>query len=390
MRVAYLRQFIEPPDRPGAYNDVDVVDLLAERGHEVLLVRSAGSQMGDRSPDEAGIDRWGRVDVLSLPSVEGFRTSLFGRLRAYGAYSTGLIRPLRRFRPDLVVSVCLSPTTAVAARIARPRARHIVYLRDLWPDAAVATGAMKDGIAASTLRVLSKVALRSANEVIAVSDGLADAARRRGARRVAAVPQGAPLHRFPTPPPPPDGGEFVIAHVGNLGFGNNDADLIVEAARLLERRTIRFEFVGSGERRDELADRVRRTGPHNVIFRDPIPSNRIGEYLAGVHATALTLPPGRFFEMYLQTKFFDFLAAGRPIVAAVAGEQAAWIRDAGAGIVGAPGDVKSFADSCRFLADHPEDARVMGDQARKLAEGRLARAPLVDTVVSIIERVGTA
>lgn len=390
MRIAYLRQFIEPPDRPGAYNDIEVVERLTAKGHDVLLIRSAGAQMGDRPPDQPGMANWNGVPVLSLPSVEGFRSSLIGRIRAYGAYSTGLMRPLRRFRPDLVVSVCMSPTVAIASRLATPRARHVLYLRDLWPDAAVMTGAMTSPATSAVLRTVSWLALRSADRVIAISDGLAEAARRRGARRVSAVPQGAPLDRFPSPPEVPNTAEFVVAHVGNIGVGNNDAELILDAADLLDGESIRFEFVGAGERRDDLQQRSHTMGLDNVAFLDPIPSNQLSEYLAGVNATGLTLPPGRFFEMYLQTKFFDFLAAGRPIVAAVSGEQAKWINAASAGLVTAPGDVTAFANSCRYLASNRSDAMRMGTNARRLAETDLARAPLVDDVVTIIEETGDA
>jgi len=386
MRVVYLRQFIEPPERPGAYNDIEVVEALRSAGHDVLLIRSAGAQMGDRAPDQPGLSNWNGVDVLSLPSIEGFRTSLLGRFKAYASYSAGSMRPTRRFKPDLVVSVCMSPTVAIAARIASPRAKHVVYLRDMWPDAAVVTGAMGSRGVATVLKVLSMIALRSADRVIAISKGLAEAARQRGAKRVVAVPQGAPIDRFPTPIDPPRGDEFVVAHVGNIGVGNNDAGLILDAARILENEPIRFEFVGSGERRDDLRRRACDMNLDNVRFLDPIATNELSGYLENVHATALTLPQGTFFKMYLQTKFFDFLAAGRPILAAVAGEQAEWIDRAGAGIVTSPGDAAAFADSCRYLAEHREAVLEMGANARRLAETELARRPLIDEVVTILER----
>ena len=86
-------------------------------------------------------------------------------------------------------------------------------------------------------------------------------------------------------------------------------------------------------------------------------------------------------------KFFDYAAAGLPIINNYPGWLAGLIQEAGAGVVVPPRDPAAFADALQALAADPELRRRQGAAARALAENRFARADLAARFVAELETV---
>ena len=69
----------------------------------------------------------------------------------------------------------------------------------------------------------------------------------------------------------------------------------------------------------------------------------------------------------------DFMAVGRPVVLSAAGEAARLLENAGGGVVVPPEDPQALVAALRWLAEHPDEAREMGERGRAFAETRLRR-----------------
>ena len=65
----------------------------------------------------------------------------------------------------------------------------------------------------------------------------------------------------------------------------------------------------------------------------------------------------------------DFMAVGKPVVLAAAGEAARLLEQAGAGVVVAPEDPDALAEAIRWLAAHPAGRQEMGERGRDFAAG---------------------
>jgi hypothetical protein len=77
----------------------------------------------------------------------------------------------------------------------------------------------------------------------------------------------------------------------------------------------------------------------------------VGLYLGlGVRKQALAIP----------TKLFEYMAAGRPVVASDLPYPRQFVGQTGAGLLAAPGDADAFARAICQLIDHPDQARHMG------------------------------
>jgi glycosyltransferase involved in cell wall biosynthesis len=85
-------------------------------------------------------------------------------------------------------------------------------------------------------------------------------------------------------------------------------------------------------------------------------------------------------------KFFDYLAAGLPVVNTYPGWLADLINQNGCGVAVAPNDPVAFAAALIALADSPERCQEMRVRARQLAEREFAREELAAEFVEFLTR----
>jgi glycosyltransferase involved in cell wall biosynthesis len=86
-------------------------------------------------------------------------------------------------------------------------------------------------------------------------------------------------------------------------------------------------------------------------------------------------------------KFFDSLAAGKPVVVNVDGWLRRLVEENDAGVYAPAGDGPALARALADLARNPESVRRMGANARALAEREFARDLLAGRVVETLEEV---
>ena len=92
-----------------------------------------------------------------------------------------------------------------------------------------------------------------------------------------------------------------------------------------------------------------------------------------------------FYRGTSPNKFFDYIAAGIPVVNNYPGWLAGLIQESRCGIVVPPGNVAAFADALQRLAADSAASRAMGAAARVLAEKEFARPILAGRFIATLE-----
>ena len=215
---------------------------------------------------------------------------------------------------------------------------------------------LRDSIAANPDRRVDRLAVRvkergqelvarsvakRADAIVAVSDAIADEMRELGAERVATIPNGCDFDDFDGLEYRP-GERFRITHTGSF-FGHRDpkpfltalaeadGDVVVRFVGGLRAADREFaEGLGLGDRLEEIPHVPRRSALE--LQRD---SEALLLLLPEAGGRGRTVPSGKIFE---------YLAAERPILAAVPtdGVAADLVRRADAGVVVAPDDVPAL------------------------------------------------
>jgi glycosyltransferase involved in cell wall biosynthesis len=375
MRILYLHQFFVTRAGVGGTRSYEFARRFVARGHAVRMV-TAGE--GTRIVD--GIEVVGargayadymRATALSYPR----RMLAFARF-AVAATAAALRGPA----PDVIYATSPPLTMALPALAAAGvrRVPLVWEVRDLWPEAPIQMGALRNPLLRRAARALERFVYRRAARLIALSPGIRAGMIAAGAPadRVALVPNAADLDLFRPAAAP---GRFRVSYFGTMGEAN-DLTAAVEAARQLP--DVEFLLVGDGKRRAELE----RTAPPNVAFAGPAKGKQEVAELAAQSSACLTLfKDVPVLATNSPNKLFDTFAAGRPAIVNMDGWMRRLVEENEAGLYARAGDARELAEKIAWLRDHPDEAERMGRNARALAEREFDRDELAARALQVLE-----
>jgi glycosyltransferase involved in cell wall biosynthesis len=109
--------------------------------------------------------------------------------------------------------------------------------------------------------------------------------------------------------------------------------------------------------------------------------------LAAADACIAILKPVPMYATVYPNKVFDYMASGRPVILAIDGVIREVVEGSAAGIFVPPGDPQALAAAIHTMADHPEEARGMGLNGRKVVEERFDRPVLAARLARTIEQL---
>jgi glycosyltransferase involved in cell wall biosynthesis len=402
MKLLFISQFIAKPDQAGQNRIYDFLQRLARRGHQPHVVTCGvhyltGKIDSELAGQRLADTRWGDVRVTLTYASPDHRRSLTARVRSFLSFLWYAMRASLRVGKVDAVMVSIQPmfVAPIAWMLARiRRVPFILEVRDVWPDVAVELGVLRSRVLIALCRVLERFVYWSADRIIVIGPEMKRLIAERGAdpALIDVIPQGYK----PLPPAArsveetrvryglPSG--FIAMYTGSFGVANNDLSMVLDAAvRLRSVSDLHFVLVGDGNRRGELIERCRREGLDRVHFVPMVPETEIPALLALADVCVMTLPPGEFWKICFQNKIFNYLGNGRPVVAAVAGDQETLIRDADGGVVVAPGDLDGFCGAIVALKDDPALRSRLGDNARAYVRKHLMRDELLDRYVALLE-----
>ncbi|AEV86525.1 glycosyl transferase family 1 [Actinoplanes sp. SE50] len=399
MRVVYIHQYYCNPRMAGGIRSYEQARRLVARGHTVDVITT------DITPGERGLG-W-KVTHDDGVTVHWFRVpynnhmSYARRLRAFAEFMVLATARATRLSADLVFATSTPLTVAVPGVLAA-RLRRVPFVfevRDLWPEVPIEMGALRNPVARGLAGALANFAYRNASEVIALSPGMAMGVnRRRPSAPVTVVPNAADMDLFAVDPAAVRrfredhrwlGDRPLIVYTGALGAVNGVDYLVRATARMCERDPdIQVLIVGHGREWESTGRLAADLGllDRNVRMWEKVPKSELPVILGAATMSTSMVRPIRGLWDNSANKFFDALAAGRPIAINYGGWQADLLRDTGAGLVLDPGNPAAAGD---LMASRVRDEDWL-DRARsaahRLAVERFSRDLLFDRFEAVLER----
>jgi glycosyltransferase involved in cell wall biosynthesis len=385
VRVLYFHQYFNTPRGSGGLRSYEFARALVGRGHAVTLVcvRHGHAVTGLEHLSYRHGAREGRVDgldviELDLPYSNSDRYAR--RVATFLRYSlrSSILAMVRKY--DVVFATSTPLTAGIPAIVARGLRRKpfVFEVRDLWPELPRAMGVIRNPLVLGLMSALEWFSYRSADRLIGLSPGIVDGIASRGVPRksIRLIPNGCDLELFQPNgasswrPAGVPGSSLMAVFAGTHGVANGLSAVLDAAAALLSRgrEDIKLVLIGDGALKPALRDRADREGLHNVVFHDPV--NKIS--LAGLFSAAdlglqILADVPAFYYGTSPNKFFDFIAAGLPVLVNYPGWLSDMVRARECGYVVPPRDPDAFADALIHAADHRGDLAVMGARARQLA-----------------------
>ncbi len=384
MRLAVLCPHFAPDTAPTGAVMTRIVEELGARGHEVHVVTALPWYREHRIETEwqgRWIRRedtpWGSITRVH-PFPGGDKSKLFRRALGFAGFSAlALSEGVRGGRVDAVLAMSPPLTNGVIGWLmSRVRRAPLVFnIQDVFPDAAVETGAITNQRIIAVARWLERFSYDCSAAVTVLSDDLGAnvKAKMRRPQRVHVIPNFVltdeirPLDRQTRYRTELGiGDEPVVLYAGNVGFSQS-LDLVLHAAAELAHVT--FVINGDGAARATLQAQAQAAELANVRFVGYQPFGRLPEVLAtgDLHLVPLRAGLGR---VSVPSKTYSILAAARPVLAAIdAGTEVPRILDAsGAGVAVAPDDPAAFVAALRDLLADPARLADMGRRGRSWVE----------------------
>jgi len=405
MKILYFHQHFSTPAGSTGTRSYEMARRLVARGHQVLMVCGSyqGGETGLSTPFDAG-KRCGVVDGIEVIEFDLAYSNVDGLAKRSLTFITFALRSVALAltqQYDVVFATSTPLTAGIPGIFARwLRNKQFVFeVRDLWPELPRAMGVIRNPFVLAAMSVLEWTSYRSAHKLVALSPGIVAGIVRRGVPldKVALVPNGCDLGIFDRTVPAwrPDGAEptdLLAVFAGTHGVANGLDAVLDCAAELKQRRRsdIKLLLIGGGKLKPVLQERATREGLTNVLFCAPISKDRLAGLMAGCDLGLQILADvPAFYYGTSPNKFFDYIAAGLPVLNNYPGWLAEIIVKEGCGYAVPPGNAGAFASALEAAASSKEALRAMGSSARRLAERDFDRALLSNQWVNWITNAET-
>lgn len=402
MKVIYFHQHFSTPKGATGIRSYEMAKSLIAKGHNVTMVCGSysGGNTGLCNPFIDG-QRRGEVDGIQVIEFEldySNAQSFFQRTSTFLKFAYRSIKLALTQDYDLVFTTTTPLTAALPGIFGRWfRKKPFVFeVRDLWPELPKAMGVIKNPVVLSALSVLEWLAYKSAHGHIGLSPGIVEGISNTLNRpsQIANIPNGCDLNIFNSSTTwQPDGVEdndFVAVFSGTHGLANG-LDQILAAASLLKEKQadhIKIILIGQGKLKPRLQQEAKDKQLSNLIFLDPVDKRKLAQLMSRANVGLQTLSNiPAFYYGTSPNKFFDYIAAGLPVLNNYPGWLAELIEKHQCGIVVEPENPHAFADALISLSKNKEQCTTMGDNARVLAKEKFDRQLLSQKFVSYLEQV---
>ena len=388
LRLVVLCPHFAPDLAPTGVVMTRIVTELAARGHELHVVTSLPWYRNHAIEQGWGGRLWRteKTEWGSIIRVHPFpgksKSNLLRRALGFVAFSYAVgIRSVHAdglpFKVDGVLAMSPPLTlglTGWCTKIIR-RAPLVFNIQDVFPDAAIQTGAISNKKIIAAAKWLERVSYQRSDAVVLLSQDL----RTNIANKIDAKHHHR-LHVIPNfvdtvAITPQDrmtnyrselgiGDQLVVMYAGNVGFSQS-LNLVVEAAAKFPE--VAFVVNGDGAARKKLQEDCAELA--NVYFGDYQPIERLSEVLATGDIHLVPLRTG-LATVSVPSKSYSILAAGRPMLAAIDlnTEIPNMLQQSGAGIAVEPDNAPAFIEALGRLVNNRDQLSEMGANGRKWVE----------------------
>ncbi|WP_299364862.1 glycosyltransferase family 4 protein [uncultured Paracoccus sp.] len=399
LSVAFVSQYFFPEQ----FSNNAIVEDLVQRGHDVTVITGIPNYGRETFFDgysnrERRDEIWRGANVHRARSVARGKRKLQLLLNYLTFPVTGSWTALRKMRnrPDVIFASLLSPVFQALPAIIlawRHRVPLVYWVQDIWPESATHTLNLKTPLIVCPLGFISGWIMRRADLVLVQSAAFPPMITRFGvpAERIRVLPNTAPAMYRPLTPDqatdcgiPPAPGQFTVMFAGNIGESQNFDTILATAEALRERADLRWVILGNGRDFDRVKARVAELGlGDQFLLLGRHPEEIMPDFFAHADALLVSLKENDIFNLTVPYKVQCYMACGKPVLAALAGEGARVVTLSGGGVAVAPGNVEALKSAVlSLMVMQPEARAEMGRAARAFYDANYRRDVVYDQLDS--------
>jgi glycosyltransferase involved in cell wall biosynthesis len=328
MHVLLLHQYFNIPQTGGPLRSYYLAKALVARNIHVVVITTHNG-VDFRKELIEGIE----VHYLPIPYSNSF--GFVKRVRSFLKFVLSIVREAEKFKTyDVCYAISTPLTIGLAAVWIKWKYKIPYYFEvgDLWPEAPIQIGVIKNPILKSILYRLEKFIYTKSKAIVALSEPIQAAieAKVKG-KPIHITPNMADIDFYRPSHKNPEletkfhvNGKFVVSYIGTFGLANG-LERMLHCAQQAQHQKLNVHFLlcGDGARHDVLQQYIGQLDLKNVTLLPMQNREGVQKVLNITDAAFISYLPLPVLETGSPNKYFDALAAGKLIVVNFKG----WIKD---------------------------------------------------------------
>lgn len=331
MKILYLHQYFKFPNESGGTRSYDLATEFVESGHHVEVVTSTSEEKHKTGKRWIKIEQNGlAVHYIYIPY--GNHLSYFQRSVVFFQFLWFSTFKLLSLKGDVVLATSTPLTIGIPALIKKwiHKTPFIFETRDVWPEAVIAIGAIKNKFLQKILYLFEHVIYKNAAAIVPLSVDMKHSIVSRypklAAKPIEVIENISEINRFQNgynkkisvlnekigriP-------RFTVLYAGTFGRVNGINYVIALAQKLIIiDSTIVFVLIGDGAEKIGIIQEAKDKGVlnKNVFILDSVSKQELPQlYFECAMGSSFVIPVEELWANSAN-KFFDSLAAGKPIL----------------------------------------------------------------------------
>ena len=326
MKIIYFHQYFNTPEMNGGTRSYEFAKALIKMGHEVEMITTYRQSHKNNNWFQT---QHSGISIHWLPLRYSNHMKFFERLRGFFLFAWKSYFKAKKINADIVFASSTPLTISIpAVCISKKKNIPMIFeVRDLWPSIPIAMKILKNPIIIYLARLLELWSYNNSSSIIALSPEMKKGIISRGvdSKKIAVIPNSCDLKKF----------EFseklafnfrqnrpwlknrpLLVYGGSFGYVNN-LSYAVKLAKVLIKQNpeIRILLIGDGIEKNKLINDAKKNNvfEKNLFFEKSIPKKDMQACLSAANMTANFVIDIRENWSNSANKFFDSLAAGKPI-----------------------------------------------------------------------------
>lgn len=348
MKILYIHQYFKFPYENGGTRSYDLSTSFVSHGYEVVIV-TATSDKKYISSDRWNVEVKEKIEIhrIYLPYANHLsysqRSLVFLKFLWFSSFH------LLKINADFVLATSTPLTIGIPALIKKwfKKTPFIFEVRDVWPEAVIAIGAIKNKLFQTMLYSLEKLIYKNATAIVPLSTDMQKSIVSRfpefSNKTDIVIENIAEINRFNNNLGNIDLKEligfeprFTVLYAGTFGKVNGIHKILelAEKTLILDAGLV-YILIGSGAEKEKAIKLGQSLGVlnKNLFILDPISKNELQNWYNSASmgsSFVINIP-----ELWANSanKFFDTLASAKPILINYEGWQANIIRSRNIGYV---------------------------------------------------------
>lgn len=401
-RLIYLHQYFKFPEESGGTRSYDLATSFQRYGYEVEVISATSNIRYKNNRGWTLVERDGiKVHYVYLPY--GNHLSYFKRILVFLRFIWLTSFKLKKIKCDVVLATSTPLTIGIPALFKKKicKTPFIFEVRDVWPEAVIAIGAIKNKLLQKLLFILEKKIYFNATQIVPLSTDMQKSIITRypqiAEKTKMVIENISEISRFQNCDELVDIEQIVgfkprfsVLYAGTFGRVNGLHQVVELAEKTIniDPKLVYFLVGSGGEKKKVMAKAERcKVLNKNLFILEPISKNELPKWYRSVSMGASFVIDIKELWANSANKFFDTLAASKPALINYGGWQSEVLKSCNAGYVLPPlfsdEDVKDFVNyTCdKILIQEQEE------NALKLAKERYSLDIAVEKYLKVFNEM---